>query len=365
MERLLEIKSGNTSKFDPAYKVLDSLIKLSLAYLFTTLVVKLSDIESTEAYFLATKKIDILISVLFLINFIVGVCRFTKSGYLKNPLNYFDLIASIPTLTGFSDTIELRLIRLLTASKSVDWKNYYGLVRYGNSVTKKISHVFIFFITLKLIIYSFEEKSLWVPAEGINTLFAILGFSLGIVLSKQIGAAYGKHSKVNEILLRMRGKLLYLSAVMGESSKENRKQIIHWASNFLELFESETPNNKKFEESNSRIYQTIRKIESTPGVLTQEFSRISSDAAFCLGLARGRIPSAYANLTHQAIFLYLIMLTIFIPGITGIVTITLAVHLLYGLYFISHDFDSIIGGDEYNLISVKTDPLIDFVNENR
>lgn len=308
---------------------------------------------------------DIGVSVLFVINFIKGIIVSERKGaFFSNPLNYFDLLASIPTLIGFADTSELRLLRLLTASKGINWNNYADVFKFSNSVVQKISHIFVIFLSLKLIIIAFNLDLNMTNDSELKTLLTILGFSLGIILSRQIGSAYGKYSAVNEILFKLRGRVLFMAAVFDENKCTNRQSLIVWVKTFLDLFSASTTNNEAFEKAQQSIYREITKIEGVSGVISQEFSIMCADMAYCLGVSRGRIPAAYSVLTHQAILLYLLALTVFIPGIIGIVTITLAVHLLYGLYFISKDFDSIIGGEEYTLISVRIDPLEDFIKES-
>lgn len=91
---------------------------------------------------------------------------------------------------------------------------------------------------------------------------------------------------------------------------------------------------------------------------------ITKDASFCLSKKTRITPKAYDTLLHQATMLYLLLIAIFIPGITGMISVIVATYILYGMYQLTQDLDSILGG-EHNLINVDMSELIYLVNEGK
>ena len=58
--------------------------------------------------------------------------------------------------------------------------------------------------------------------------------------------------------------------------------------------------------------------------------------------------------------LYLALVAVFIPGATGMLSVLLATYMLYGMYNLTQDFDTIIGG-EYDLINIDTSELEEYL----
>jgi len=47
---------------------------------------------------------------------------------------------------------------------------------------------------------------------------------------------------------------------------------------------------------------------------------------------------------------------IFLPGVVGMISVISAIYLLYGMYYLTVDFDSLYGGD-FNLIDLDVSGL--------
>jgi len=89
---------------------------------------------------------------------------------------------------------------------------------------------------------------------------------------------------------------------------------------------------------------------------------ISRDAAFCLSKKVRITPKAYDNLLQQSTVLYLTLIAVFIPGITGMISTVVATYILYGMYNITQDLDSIFGG-EFSLMNIDMTEL-EYLVEN-
>jgi len=104
----------------------------------------------------------------------------------------------------------------------------------------------------------------------------------------------------------------------------------------------------------------IKKAEPVPADLYVSYSSIVDDAIFCLTKKVRLTPKAYDTLLHQATIVYLALIVVFIPTLTGMISVIVGTYTLYGMYKLTQDLDSIYGG-EYNLINIDTSELRKFI----
>ena len=191
-------------------------------------------------------------------------------------------------------------------------------------------------------------------------MFAIIGFALGIILSQKIGTTYSKYLQVEEILFRLRGTLASVVYILdGVEKGLGTKAVKKWLRVFLDLFEDEKADHTKIIQANRDLYGPLQKAESSPAEMAILSKEISADSEFCLSKKNSFVPLAYDNLLKQSTILYLVMTAVFIPGITGLISVFLATYMLYGMYHVTVDLDSLVGGD-YNLIDINSEELHTF-----
>ena len=58
--------------------------------------------------------------------------------------------------------------------------------------------------------------------------------------------------------------------------------------------------------------------------------------------------------------LYLALAVVFIPGMAGMLSTLVATYTLYGMYYLTQDFDSIFGG-EFDLININVSELEEYL----
>ena len=132
-----------------------------------------------------------------------------------------------------------------------------------------------------------------------------------------------------------------------------------WSKTFVETLRDPKANNRLMELVNVELYHAIVQVEATPSELAILHGDISRDAAFCLSKKARLTPKAYDTLLHQATVLYLVLIAVFIPAATGLISVLVATYILYGMYNVTQDLDSIIGG-EFNLINIDITELEEF-----
>ena len=219
------------------------------------------------------------------------------------------------------------------------------------------------FIGLKAVIWVLEVNGWWIDIQGLGELFAIIGFALGIILSQKISATYDKFLQVEEAIVRLYGTLSTLREIL-DSQKKNLGTTITklWAKDFLSILKDPKANNFAINRANSAIFKAVSQIEKTPSEVTMLHGEISRDAAFCLSKKVRITPKAYDNLLQQSTVLYLTLIAVFIPGITGMISTVVATYILYGMYNITQDLDSIFGG-EFSLMNIDMTEL-EYLVEN-
>jgi voltage-gated potassium channel len=318
---------------------------------------------------IAQKHISILslLELIILISFSIEyILRFISSpDKQKFPFklnNLIDLGAILPFLLGIENTTFLRIFRLLRLGKLFRYSRFLKAFQYQGSILQKITPMILVFGIIKLTIWYLESKNFWLHDQNLGDLFSIIGFALGIILSQKIGVAYGKYLDVEGALIRLHGTILSLQTIL-ESVKKNSGEKIckQWIQAFLDSFKN-GHSQKTFNEANVQLYKVIQKHEVAPAELAILHGDLTRDAIFCFTKKRQVTPAAYDNLLQQSTIVYVFLICIFIPGATGIVSVFMSTYMLYGMYHVTVDLDTVISG-KYDLISVNTTEIESFLSK--
>jgi len=141
------------------------------------------------------------------------------------------------------------------------------------------------------------------------------------------------------------------------------KACLEWTRGFLRILKD--PNAVKSSDVhklNRDLYDAIVQVEECPAELAVLHGEICRDASFCLSKKVRLMPRAYDTLLHQITLLYLFLIVIFLPGLTGLISVLVAAYVLYGMYNLTQDLDSILGG-EFTLINIDVSELEHIVEE--
>ena len=288
-----------------------------------------------------------------------------KIKFIRHPLNIVDFLAIAPAyielfLPIFVNTSGLRIIRLLRLSRILRLLKFfkYGrffkkIFRWQGTIMQAISHIIILFLFLKGIIWTLEYFNFWIRDASLGELFAIIGFALGIILSQKIASSYDKFLQVEDHVVQIYSTLKSLAIILNEAQAGlGTKACYKWAEKFFSLVKRPETFNADINKNNLELYQDIKKIENTPSEIAILYTDLCRDADFCLSKKNRLTPRAYDSLLQQSTILYLVMIIVFIPGLTGLVSVMIATYILYGMYNLTQDLDSIVGGD-FNLIDIN------------
>lgn len=294
-----------------------------------------------------------------------------KRHYATRPMGIIDFLAIAPSyielllgpLANTNAIRALRLLKVLRLFKLFRYNTFFSsLLRYQNTILQKIMPILLMLVLMKTGVWVLEYYGLWIQDANLGELFAIIGFALGIILSQKIGVSYDKFIQVEEAAVRIYATLRSLSTILDRVEPNIGTDAAKtWARDFLSLLENPQAANHHIESANEALYSVVERGEDGPAELAVTYTGVANDAAFCLSKKVRLIPAAYDTLLHQATVLYLLMVVVFIPGATGMISIIIATYVLYGMYNLTQDFDSIIGG-EFNLIDIDLRELKAFAN---
>lgn len=292
--------------------------------------------------------------------------------FIRKPLSIVDFLATAPNyieflLPIFINTTTLRAIRLIRLLRFIRTLRVLRLLRYGHlfkkalhfqeTILEVIIPVIIFFGTVKAVIWFLESEGWWIPNTNLGELFTIIGFALGIILSQKIGVSYDKFLQVGAAIIRLYATLKTLILILDQFKPKLGTIVIkNWTKTFLTLLHHPNSDNYALDIANKKLYQAVLKAEPVPGYVTSFYLNVCQDAVFCLSKKVRLTPKAYDILLHQATMVYFLLITFFIPGFTGLISVVVATYMLFGMYYLTQDLDTIAGG-EYNLININTSEL--------
>lgn len=334
-------------------------------------------------FFLSYEKefvvINSIILVIFTAEYLARLFTAPKKWHFaRKPLSIIDLLAIAPNyiefiLPIFVDTTELRvfrLVRLLRFSRSLRLFKIFHfnsvlkkVLQYQGTILQAITPVLLFLGLLKGVIIILEFNHLWLHDTNLEQLFAIIGFALGIILSVKIEMTHNKFLQVENAIINLYGTLNVLIHIIDRIHPgHGRKDVKEWVKVFLKLLHDPKADNRLINPANEKLYKEIAVIEPKPADVHNYYLQVVQDGILCLNKKTHLTPKAYDTLLHQSTLLYLVLSAIFIPGFTGFVSVLVAAYVLYGMYYLTQDMDTIIAG-EFNLINVRTTNLEEFIKE--
>jgi hypothetical protein len=284
--------------------------------------------------------------------------------------NYIELLLPLALNTTSARVIRLlrplRLLRVLRAFKIFRYKDALSATfHYQGSILQAITPVIFLFAAIKGGVWALEDGGRWLSDPNLGVLFTIIGFALGIVLSQKIATTHAKYLQVEEASARLYSSLQTLSTMLNNGKVRfgyGTRRCAQWTREYLKVLEKPDADNASLTKENQRLFSDIIAVKNVHEYAIEVFQNIQEDANFTLGKKVRVTPKAYDNLLHQATLLYLALLVAFIPGLSGMLSIVVTTYILYGMYYLTQDLDSIFSGD-YTLTRVDLTELRDFAEK--
>ena len=298
----------------------------------------------------------------------------SRTGFFKRAVNWVDILAVVPFYFGLNDAAILRVFRVLRIFKLINSVAILQRVKFfdfKNSIIRVVSPLIILFLFIKIFIWMLETQGLWFAETDFDTLFAIIGFALGVVLSQKIGRSYSKYLEVQNGMFSIHGKLMSLQGIINSMEpKAGDRLIYQWLRDFITHYHQErTGVMAHTRRINRDMYEAAARIGNTELIpfhrLAAMMAQLFEAAIMVQSKRTTRTPVAYNLLLQQTIIFYLILLVVFIPGAKGIVSVVFAGYLLYGMFQLTNDFDDVNGfdGDEITLITLNVERIKNYLAE--
>lgn len=295
------------------------------------------------------------------------------TGFFKRPSNWIDFLAVVPFYLGIDSAVLLRIFRVLRLLKLVNSFSILqsvNILDFKHSILRVVTPLIVIFVFVKGFIWTLEARGWWFVETDFGTLFTIIGFSLGVVLSQKIGRSYSKYVSVQDGLYSLHGKLQSLQSNLNVMKANAGDAIVYrWLKNFMSIYHGGYEGAlSKIRANNREMHEAGAKIGNTDLI---PFHRMAAMMASVFELAvviqskrTNRTPLTYNLLLQQTIIMYLLLLVVFIPGVKGMISAVFAGYLLYGLFQITNDFDHVTGdtGDG-NLIVVDAKRISNYLTE--
>jgi len=287
-----------------------------------------------------------------------------KLKFIFNFYNLIDLFAIVPGYFRIAATAGLRSLRLLRLLRLARVFRVFKIFRYNtiigklfifkHTVLEKIFPLLTIFTVIKLCVFFLETNGWWLKDYSLDTVFTVVGFALGIILSQKIGTAYGKFIIIEDSVTRIHGYMLSLNSVFKEFSRSGAASKV--AKNWVVIFYDILLRKKKkdeFYKINTALYKEVHKVVSSApnyAQMLQIYAKINEDASFLLNRMDALTPVTYDNLLQKATLIYSMLLIVFLPGVSGIVATAISTYVLYGMYQVTEDLDNAMTHLEDDLI---------------
>ena len=294
-----------------------------------------------------------------------------KIKFFFNFYNLIDFFAVFPMYLhlGNAGIRSIRLLRILRLSrffrvfKIFRYTRFAGILfNFKSTILEKIFPVIAIFTVLKFCVYFLEVKGWWIYDYNLETVFAVVGFALGIILSQKIGVAYTKFILLEDAVTKIHGFIVSINSVLKEhhGHAKSSKVLEEWVNSFHDILLRKKPKHE-FYKINDKLYKEIHKlIVESPGYaeLIRVYSRLNEEASFMLNRMDALTPPAYDQILHRSTVIYSILLIIFLPGIGGIVATLISTYVLYGMYQVTDDMDHAMTHLEDQLINADINDLV-------
>ncbi len=298
----------------------------------------------------------------------------SRLGFFKRPVNWIDIMAVVPFYFGLNDATILRVFRVLRVLKlvnSVRILQQTPVLDFKNSIIRVVSPLIIVFVFIKIFIWVLESRGLWVGESDFNTLFAIIGFALGVVLSQKIGRSYSKYLEVQNGIFAIHGMLMSLQENLNVMQEKAGDRLVYrWLKSFVSTYHQERMGAMAdTRQINRELYREAAKIGNTELIpfhrLAAMMAKLFEESIVVQSKRTAHTPMAYNLLLQQTIIFYLLLLAAFIPGVNGLISVIFAGYLLYGMFQLTNDFDDVNGfdGDAVTLITLNIERIKNYLTE--
>lgn len=348
------------SKASGIYHILIGIIIASSSMLaFWELVIP----QALDGYHEQVMHFERVVLAIFTAEFLIRIlCTPSLKKFSTDKFNWIDFMAIAPFYMNIESAMILRVLRILRLAKL--WKTFasahlFEMIKLKGGILEKVTPFVLLLLFFKYLVITLEYAGVWIKEVDLNILFTIIGFSLGIILSKKIGISYGKFRELEDSFSRLHGKMSAVVFYMNKMKKgTGTEAAVEWIRNFLSIYNGEAEGSvRKVVQNNDDLYDKLAKIGNTELIPHHRMAAIAdglfSESVFILSWKSNYTPQAFDRLLLQIIVMYLLMVIAFIPGLAGVISTLVASYLLYGMYYVTREMDFATGEEQEKLIRLE------------
>ncbi|MDD9953176.1 MAG: ion transporter [Candidatus Woesearchaeota archaeon] len=325
------------------------------------------DVASTHKLLLQLIELAIVFvfSLEYLVRILVTPRPFT---YIFSFGGIIDLLAILPNylmaflpghpLLARSEILRsLRIIRFFRVLKLWGRKKTYEERVFKNTILGRVFPYLVIMFIAKVFIFLLETNGYWFTIDDLETVFGVVGFAIGLILSQKLGIAYGKIILVEDALLRVVGSLQSMRQYLP------KKLIQLWAMTLIAVLES-----KKKATLMTAVHEKLGKATKKKRGVAQyfafhEYRQLSQDLQFILNRAVIETPPVYDIFLKRITIVYTVLLIVFLPGYIGLISVLVAAFVLGGMYLLIEDMDRAIDVKQKHLVNADMSALYAFTKE--
>ncbi len=259
----------------------------------------------------------------------------------------------------------LRTVRLLRLVRLLKLLRAFRFLQVQNTIVEQVAPVMLAFVFFKTGVIVLEAYEVLRISGELKELFGVVGFALGITLGQNVRMAYIKFVRVEESALRLHAYVMCLYGLLNfhpETRAQRDAVLWRWLEALTVLLErNPSSSRKRFYSANRELFELGRLVADKPSFLYsqfgRDFTRLNIETSYLFNRMDSHIPLQLTRLLQRTTLIYLILLALFVPGFSGLLSVMVATYMLYGLYQVALDLDVAIADKNFGLMSVNIDTL--------
>ena len=278
---------------------------------------------------------NIVLTLFFTIEFVLRIiCRPPPKAYLFTWQGAVDLIVLIPAWASFAlpipmvNVLWVRVLRLLRLVKAASLLKH---TKNGNqehlAVLSRLAPVFAYAVAIKTGMLFLEGIGYWPKITGLETIIAVVGFAIGILLSSRLATVhsriYGFDQSVQSLVGSTEAARAYADSEL----------LLRWLKEIHEII-TRGGEDQGFSHWNKRLRDEVA--NSIPAPI---YNAMQRDALYVIHRVRTRTPRVYTTLLVRLSSIYVFVLMATMPGITGVIATILAIYAIGGMSIIVNAMD--------------------------
>lgn len=257
--------------------------------------------------------------------------------YIFSFYGVIDLMSILPSLLGIFGVLSIngqwlryfKILRLVRLLKLVKLKKTVG------GILGELIPLTVIVIGFKALLIVIEQSTWWPVLKDMNIIVGVIGFTLAILLGTKLKVVNDRLYSIEDSVCRVVGAMRDM-----ENTGDIKAELLAWSKSLEDTLKSSEQ--YKYENVKDMIVKTSnleKKLEKL-GIGGPNTANFHRDVSYLLHRITAKSPKAYEKFLKYILYTYIFIITISVPGLTGLVGSSLVVLTLGGMYFLVQDMDS-------------------------